>query len=77
MFQLNLFFGNFLTNKVMLNIHMLYTKIINKIFRECLNFLIIAINNDNDEIINKFESFINYENVVDIDEHVKCVQFIK
>ena len=50
---------------------------INKIFRECLNFLIVAINNNNNEIVNEFENFINYENVVDINKYIKCVQFIK
>ena len=46
---------------------------IDKIFCECLSFLIVAINNNNDEVINEFENFINYENVVDIDEYIKCV----
>ena len=44
----------------MLNIYMLYAKIINKIFRECLSFLIVAINNSNNEKVNKFENFKNY-----------------
>ena len=73
MLQLNSFFDNFFTNKVVLNIHIFHSKVINKIFREYLNFLIVAINNDNNEIINEFENFINYENVIDINKHVKCV----
>ena len=52
---------------------MFYTKVINKIFRECLNFLIVAINNNNNETINEFKNFINYENVVDINKHVKYI----
>ena len=52
---------------------MFHTKVINKVFRECLNFLIVAINNNNDETINKFKSFINYKNVVNINKHVKYI----
>ena len=44
----------------MLNVYMLYSKIINKIFRECLNFLIVAINNNHNKTINKFENFKSY-----------------
>ena len=61
----------------MLNIYIFHSKVIDKIFRKCLNFLIVAINNNNDETINEFESFINYENVVDINEYVKRIQFIE
>ena len=62
---------------MMLNIYIFHTKIINKIFREYLNFLIVAINNNNDEIINEFKNFINYKNIVDINKHIKCIQLIK
>ena len=71
--QLNSFFDDFFTNKVMLNIYILHSKVINKIFREYLSFLIVAINNDSDKTINEFESFINYENVVNIDKYVKRI----
>ena len=59
----------------MLNIYMLYIKVINKIFRECLSFLIVAINNN--VASNEFKDFINYKNIVDINKYIKCVQFIK
>ena len=57
----------------MLNVYVFYSKVINKIFRKCLNFLIVAINNNNNEIINEFKNFINYKNVVDVNKHVKYV----
>ena len=50
---------------------------VDKIFRECLSPLIVAINNNSDEIINEFENFISYKSVVDINKHVKYVQFIE
>ena len=62
---------------MMLNIHIFYAKIIDKIFRECLCFLIIVINNCNYNTINELENIINYENVIDVNKHVKCVQFVK
>ena len=52
---------------------MFYTKVINKIFREYLSFLIVAINNNNNETINKFEDFINYKNIVNINKYIKCI----
>ena len=61
----------------MLNIYIFYAKVINKIFRKCLNFLIIAINNNNNKTINEFKNFINNKNIVDIDKHIKCIQLIK
>ena len=33
----------------MLNIYMFYAKIIDKIFRKCLSFLIVTINNNNNK----------------------------
>ena len=53
-------FNYLFSYKVMLNVYMFYSKIINKIFCECLNLLIVAINNNNDEKINKFENFKDY-----------------
>ena len=44
----------------MLNIYMFHSKIINKIFCECLNFLIVVIDNNDNKTINKFENFKNY-----------------
>ena len=59
-FQLNLFFNYFFSYKMMLIVYILYSKIINKIFRQCLSFLIVAINNNSDKTINKFKNFNNY-----------------
>ena len=47
MFQLNLFFNYFFANEMILYIHMLHSKIIDKIFNEYLCFLIVTINNNN------------------------------
>ena len=60
MLQLNLFFNYYFSYKVMLNVYMFYSKMINKIFRECLSFLIVVINNNGDKTISKFKSFKNY-----------------
>ena len=61
----------------MLYIHMLYSKVIDRIFSECLCFLIVAIDNSDNQTVNWFWDFIDYENFFDIDKHAECIQFIE
>ena len=56
---------------------MFHSKIIDKIFNECLCFLIVTINNCNNKTINWFYDFINYKSFFDIDKHVECIQFVE
>ena len=56
---------------------MLHSKISDKIFNECLCFFIVAVNNSDNQTVNKFRNFINYKSFFDIDKHVECVQFIE
>ena len=64
-------------NEIMLNIYMFYAKVINKIFCKCLCFLIVVINNNNNKTINRFENFINYKSFINLNKHVRNVQFFQ
>ena len=50
--QINIFVDDFIFNEILLNIDIFASNILRWVFDECLYFYIVAINNNNDQIIN-------------------------
>ena len=63
--QFNFIYNNIFANEILLNVNMFNAKMLNEIFNERNDFLIISINNDNYQKINwlwrkKIENYKNF-----------------